>query len=69
LRWLDETTRSAPKGWDECGMMRGSRFYSPKASHLRKGRRSSRQIESEEEESELAVGKSWRKKMERGGSR
>jgi hypothetical protein len=45
--------------------VRGSRFYSPKASHLRKGRRLSCGFESEKEEGELAVGKSWRKKKGR----
>jgi hypothetical protein len=31
VRWLDETTKTAQKGWVGCGIAQGSRFYSPEA--------------------------------------
>jgi hypothetical protein len=31
MRWLDETTKTAQKGWVGCGIAQGSDFYSPEA--------------------------------------
>jgi hypothetical protein len=31
VRWLDETTKTAQKGWVGCGIAQGFRFYSLEA--------------------------------------